>query len=70
MCVRLMLKGEVAALTSTWRHAYEGRADAPAGLTPGSEVSAARLRLAGGTRARVEQLTPGCPAFFALAGGV
>ncbi len=29
MCVRLMLPGEVAALTSTWRFAYEGRQDAP-----------------------------------------
>lgn len=29
MCVRLMLRGEVAGLTSSWRFAYEGREDAP-----------------------------------------
>ena len=29
MCVRLMLRGEVAALSSSWRYAYEGRQDAP-----------------------------------------
>lgn len=29
MCVRLMLAGEVAAITSTWAFAYEGRQDAP-----------------------------------------
>lgn len=29
MSVRLMLCGEVAVVTSTWRYAYEGRQDAP-----------------------------------------
>ena len=29
MCVRLMLRGEVAGLTSSWHYAYEGREDAP-----------------------------------------
>ncbi|KAL4447985.1 hypothetical protein ABPG75_005204 [Micractinium tetrahymenae] len=38
MCVRLMLRGEVSALTSTWRFAYEGRQDAPKGLQPGTPV--------------------------------
>lgn len=38
MSVRLMLCGEVAVVTSTWRYAYEGRQDAPQGLTPGGGV--------------------------------
>lgn len=38
MCVRLMLPGEVAAVTATWRQAYEGRQDAPAGLPAGGAV--------------------------------
>ncbi|PSC68182.1 Peptidyl-prolyl cis-trans isomerase PASTICCINO1 [Micractinium conductrix] len=38
MCVRLMLTGEVAALTASWRYCYEGRDDAPEGLPPSSSV--------------------------------
>lgn len=38
MCVRLMLPGELAAVASTWRYAYEGRSDAPAGLETGGGV--------------------------------
>ena len=29
MGVRLMLRGEVASLTSTWKHSYQGRQDVP-----------------------------------------
>lgn len=36
MCVRLMLPGEVAALTAAPRYAYEGRGDAPPGLPAGA----------------------------------
>ena len=39
MCVRLMLPGEVAALSAAWPYCYEGRADAPAGLAPGTRVA-------------------------------
>lgn len=42
MCVRLMLRGEVAALTAAWSHAYDGRDDAPqAGLQAGCGVGRA-----------------------------
>lgn len=35
MCVRLMLRGEVASVASTWRFAFEGREDAPQVCTQG-----------------------------------
>lgn len=38
MCVRLMLPGEVAALTSSWQYAYEGRLDAPSSLQSGCSM--------------------------------
>ncbi|KAL6766237.1 FKB99 [Auxenochlorella protothecoides x Auxenochlorella symbiontica] len=38
MAVRLMLEGEVALVTSSWRYAYQGRADAPQGVTEGDTL--------------------------------
>lgn len=29
MCARLMLRGELAVVTATWRYAFDGRDDAP-----------------------------------------
>ncbi len=36
--VRLMLRGEIAAVKSTWRYSYQGRDDAPAGVSPDSDL--------------------------------
>ena len=38
MCVRLMLRNEVASVISSWRYAFEGRPDVPHGLASGSSV--------------------------------
>lgn len=38
MCARLMLRGELAVVTATWRYAFDGRDDAPQGLPAGGRV--------------------------------